>query len=576
MPLNLDELLQPIPGDNPSGQDLRYEPVYDEIKEARREEDEGPQGAWARERKVAEWPVVIKLTSECIAKQSKDLQLAAWLTEAVLRKEGFAGLRNGLELIKGLLENFWDTLYPEAEDGDLELRSAPLSWVGLKLDMAVKSVPLVRGGYSILKYDEAQKVGFERDATDYPKIEARKKKIEEGKLSGEEWEKAFTETPKPLLKQTVADLNASLALVAEIDKIGDKFGDVAPSYNSLKKVLEEVQRLANAMLKDKLAVDPDPVEAEAASGEAPAAAATGDGTLTAEPVNREDAVSRVTGAAHWLRQNEPTNPAAYLMLRGLRWGEVRATNGRLEPRMLVAPTTALRSQLKSMLLDGKWPALLEACETAMAQPCARGWLDLQRYAILAASQLGKEYYPVATALRGALRAFLADVPGITRATMMDDTPTANSETLQWITAEIEEGAGSASRAGRASPGVADGRESEAMDLARSGRIEDAVALLSRQVEQERSLRGRFRLRTQLCSILVDAGREQIAQPILEELLGQVDAFKLEDWENGPVVAEPLSLLYRVLQKFESEVASRGSLYLRICRLDPNQAMRCQQ
>ena len=70
--------------------------------------------------------------------------------------------------------------------------------------------------------------------------------------------------------------------------------------------------------------------------------------------------------------------------------------------------------------------------------------------------------------------------------------------------------------------------------------------------------------------------EALAQPILEELLGQVDAFKLEDWENGPVVAEPLSLLYRVLQKFESEVASRGNLYLRICRLDPNQALRCQQ
>ena len=88
------------------------------------------------------------------------------------------------------------------------------------------------------------------------------------------------------------------------------------------------------------------------------------------------------------------------MLRGLRWGEVRATNGRLEPRLLVAPTTPLRSQLKSLLLDGKWQGLLEACELAMAQPCGRGWLDLQRYAILAASQLGKDYYPVEISLAG--------------------------------------------------------------------------------------------------------------------------------------------------------------------------------
>jgi type VI secretion system protein ImpA len=163
-----------------------------------------------------------------------------------------------------------------------------------------------------------------------------------------------------------------------------------------------------------------------------------------------------------------------------------------------------------------------------------------------------------------------------QATMMDDTPTANGDTLQWIAAEIEDGAGNGSRQNSRPSAVAQSRESEAIDMARAGRTEDAVALLSRQVEQERSLRGRFRLRTQLCSILVDAGCEQIAQPILEELLAQVDAFKLEDWENGPVVAEPMSLLYRVLQKFESEVVSKGSLYLRICRLDPNQAMRCPQ
>src|SRR5262245_33584503 len=140
MPLNVEELLQPIAGDNPSGADLRYEPVYDEIKEARREEDEGPQGDWARERKVANWPQVIKLTTDALRDQSKDLQLVVWLTDALLRKEGYAGLHSGLDLTKGLLEKFWDTLYPEIEDGDLELRAAPLSWLGLKTEMAVKSV----------------------------------------------------------------------------------------------------------------------------------------------------------------------------------------------------------------------------------------------------------------------------------------------------------------------------------------------------------------------------------------------------------------------------------------------------
>jgi len=113
MPLR-DDLLNPIPGENPSGESLRYAPVFDKIKEARRADDDAPQGDWQFERKTADYPLVIKLAGEALATKSKDLQVAAWLTEAILRKEGFRGLRAGLELIKGLVENFWDTLLPGA------------------------------------------------------------------------------------------------------------------------------------------------------------------------------------------------------------------------------------------------------------------------------------------------------------------------------------------------------------------------------------------------------------------------------------------------------------------------------
>ena len=41
----LDPLLAPIPGDNPSGRSVRNDPIYDKIKEARREDDDADQGA---------------------------------------------------------------------------------------------------------------------------------------------------------------------------------------------------------------------------------------------------------------------------------------------------------------------------------------------------------------------------------------------------------------------------------------------------------------------------------------------------------------------------------------------------
>src|ERR1700758_3341941 len=106
-------ILSPIPGVNPSGQNLRYDSVYEKVKEARREEEDLPQGEWSRVVKTADPVQVIRLTTEALTTKTKDLQLAAWLSEALLRQEGIRGLREGLDLLRGLVSNFWDTLYPE-------------------------------------------------------------------------------------------------------------------------------------------------------------------------------------------------------------------------------------------------------------------------------------------------------------------------------------------------------------------------------------------------------------------------------------------------------------------------------
>src|SRR5689334_5870193 len=108
MPLR-EDLLTPIQGDNPSGSNLYYSPLFDKIKEARRQESGGPMGAWEHEVKTADYPLVIKLTEEALATKTKDLWLAVWLTEALIWREQFAGLQMGLDFSRALIENFWDT-----------------------------------------------------------------------------------------------------------------------------------------------------------------------------------------------------------------------------------------------------------------------------------------------------------------------------------------------------------------------------------------------------------------------------------------------------------------------------------
>src|ERR1039457_4446205 len=184
MPLP-DNLLNPIPGENPSGEDLRYAPIYDQIKEARRAEDEAAQGEWVHEVKKADFPLVIKLATDAIATKSKDLQLAAWLTEALVKVEGFAGMKQGVQLILDLTANFWETVYPQLEDGDAELRASPLVWIGDSLGFTLRSVPLDRAGHGWLDYTESRKIPTEEQADTDEKVNARRAALGDGKLAPE-------------------------------------------------------------------------------------------------------------------------------------------------------------------------------------------------------------------------------------------------------------------------------------------------------------------------------------------------------------------------------------------------------
>jgi len=127
--IDIDALLAPIPGENPAGEDLRYSPIYDDLKEARRADDQLERGEWQREIKTSDWGKVISIAIEALSKKSKDLQIAAWLTEALIRKEDFSGLATGLRLMLGLLKNYWENLYPPLEEGDLDFRAAPLQFL---------------------------------------------------------------------------------------------------------------------------------------------------------------------------------------------------------------------------------------------------------------------------------------------------------------------------------------------------------------------------------------------------------------------------------------------------------------
>src|SRR5262245_11882454 len=121
--LDIESLLAPIEGDNPAGAALRYAGDYDELKALLPKPDRDAFEASGQE---GQWPKLVQLASQKLRQKSKDLAIAAWLTEGLVHQYGFAGFRDGLLLIQGLCEQFWDGVYPLPDDGDLEVRAAPL------------------------------------------------------------------------------------------------------------------------------------------------------------------------------------------------------------------------------------------------------------------------------------------------------------------------------------------------------------------------------------------------------------------------------------------------------------------
>ena len=586
MALPTADLLAPIPGDAPAGADLRYAPTYTQLTEARREEDDAPQGEWKRARKVAEYDVVVKVATDALATKSKDLMIAAWLTEALTRREGFAGLAYGLDLVRALIDKYWDGVFPQIDEGDLGLRVRPLNWIGSGLEPSVKAVPLNRAGHDFITYTLSRQLGYESAvSSDNTKKAARQKEIDGGKVPPEEFDKSFEGTPKAWYKQLVAALEKSKGSLAALDAQGnEKFGDDAPSFSKLQSALEAVHHLASQLLEKKLLADPDPPEvvaAEAAAAAvasgAPAPAEGAPRVMSAEPTDINDATMRVVSAARWLRKNSPSNPASYLLLRGLRWGEVRATGRTPNPKLLEAPGGEMRVKLNTLMIDGAWDQLLDAAEQVMGTPAGRGWLDLQRYTLTACAGLGSTYDAPAGAIRGALRSLLADIPDLPSMSLMDDLPAANADTRSWLQEMAAAAPAAENGAGADVPSTAPAVPASYIDERvrveiQAGRPAKAIDILMREIDRETSRRARWMRQAQIARVMVDAGLETVAKPILEQLMAEIESHKLEEWEAGELVAQPLVLLWRCLDKLAGDANAKQTLYLRICKLDARQAI----
>lgn len=669
MPLR-DDLFKPIPGDNPSGVNLRYDPVTDKIKEARREDLDVPQGAWKTTLKTADYPLAIKLASDALAKRGKDLQIAVWLVDAHVRKEGFSILAEALLFLRDFMEQFWDTMYPPIdEDGDMEVRAAPLVWLGSKLGEPLGFVPIVSGKLNWHKYQESRTVGYEADADTGEKQQARETRVAEGKITAEQFDEAIEDTPVPALRETHRQLTEALTAVqALIEFCDEKFGDFSPSFIKTREAIEEIAQTVHIILGRKpggleeeaapadedssVALDsalqsPTPSSEEPSeagestestesteSAESDESAEAGDSSSPAESFDPGDFAGQLASICRTMRSQDREDPTPYLILRSFAWARIMSQAPQFDVSTIETPESSLRVKLKHLNAIGEWDQVLDATEEAMALPCGRYWLDIQRYTLMALEQ--KNWTSISKVVTAQFRMLLEALPNFPDITMPDDTPVANSETKNWIesfvlpkpassqpaasdessasseetpsdsfsfdeTPPSDDTASSDTSSWDSTPSPEPAPEPEpepytveenppimeaeepppsdtsdefgmALQAVRDGRVAEGLAMITAILATERSGRARFRRRTQLAHLLMAAGKGKVAQPLLDQLATEIEERRLEEWEQSEAIAYPLELLLHTLSSADNE--RRTQLYTRICKLDPVRAVNC--
>jgi type VI secretion system protein ImpA len=336
--IDFEALLQPISEENPSGESLRFSNIYDEIKEARRADEALPQGEWQTELKTADFRKVVALATSALETNTKDLQIGAWLSEALVKQHGFTGLRDGLKLMSALQDKFWETLHPEIDEGDMEGRANAVAWMDAQTALAVKGAAITGEGYSYADFEDSKRYDIPEaidtlDTADQEKYRELAAEAEaKNKVTADRWRKSKATTRRAFYEDLSASVEECWTEYTEINRVIEEKYDrnQAPGLNNLKRALDDIQTQVKRLLEEKRAEEPDEADASAEASQTE----SGDGAVGGVAVagssgairTRQDALKRLGELAEYFRKNEPQSPVSYLIQRAVKWGNMPFEN----------------------------------------------------------------------------------------------------------------------------------------------------------------------------------------------------------------------------------------------------------
>ena len=524
----LASVIAPIGGANPAGVDVSYDPDFERLK-AEIDKLTSVSGAQPA------WPEVQRIASDVLSAKSKDLRVASWMTVARLKTEGWRGFADALVIYDGLARGFWDTMYPDAKRA-----RARVNVFGWMVDLAAQHLqPL----------DVAAADGDAVRACD--------------------------------------------EIINELDRfLAEKIGDAYTGPGTLRSLLRDKVR---SIPEAPAAPPPPPTQAPGPasvqssaqpvavpSPEAPPPPATASSAEDAEQSVRANARA-ILEAAALMRAENPAGPWAYRLHRCAAWIAVQeAPPDEQGKTLLRAPPQDERRRLGSLRDGEKWLELLMLAEETSGKYLY--WLDVHRLVALALEKLGPAFAGAREVVGREVAAFVARVPSVPDLAFSDGTPFAETGTKAWLGEEAKRfGGASGPSAGAAAASAEDEeiakRLAEAQQMVSEGKMADGLGVASALASRGADARTRFRAQLSVARMALEGSKPELARPMLESLLEDIQRHGLEAWEPSLCAAVYASLLVAIRAASRAKNASpdltgkEQFAFDKLCRLDPASAIK---
>jgi type VI secretion system protein VasJ len=440
---------------NPEGEDPRYSDSFVAIKQ---EID-----------KLADtdYQLVIDEAISILTNEAKDLRVAGYLLLGLVYLEGVKGLIIGLQVYVQLLENYFESSFPQK----INAKVTAISWLN---------------NNKLLFY-----------------LESNEAKVEPYQLDE--------------IAELISKLNSYV-----MDGLSGKSDITIPEITIVNPWLEKNKKI----LKDKKQKEQDIKKAKSQSSASGSAGLAGGANTSLGLLQSDnDVLKAINTLTKYLMSNEEYIKAIGIS-RSINWSIAALPVNDNGKTKLPAPRKAGLNTIKQLIAKGDHKSALNQSEAMMFEPGGNFLLDLQFLSYTAAKNMQREDVSKYIALQTFL--LLQRLEGIESLKFNDDTPFVQPDTKIWLDEVSSMGGGGTSLQLELDESL-DKTIVEARAVAESKNLQEGLAVFANY--NAYTEKQRFKMKLQMAVMCMEANRPELALPVLDDLCDNAVQFSLAMWDS---------------------------------------------